>query len=137
MSRVFAARAEAELQRLYRVKQSSAAVDATLGPEMIAYFNQTVQKRQTKLGKISEVWAQLVPETLLARSSIDSYHRGTLVVLVDTAAHLYELKQLLLAGLEEQLLLACKSFSLRKINLKPGGRYDAKTDRAPSSGRPR
>lgn len=133
----YAAKAEAELQRLCRVKQSSAPDDVTLGPEMIAYFNQTVQKRQTKLGKISEVWAQLVPETLLARSSIDSYHRGTLVVFVDTAAHLYELKQLLLAGLEDQLLLACKTFSLRKINLKPGGRYDAKTERAPSGTRSR
>ena len=137
MSGHFAARAEAELQRLYRVKQSSTPADRTLGPEMIAYFNQTVQKRQTKLGKISEVWAQLVPETLLAHSTIESYHRGTLVVLVDTAAHLYELKQLLLAGLEDQLLLACKTFSLRKINLKPGGRYDGKTDRAPFSSRSR
>lgn len=130
MSSVFAAKAEAELQRLYRVKQSPAPTDVPLGPEMIAYFNQTVQKRQTKLGKISEIWAQLVPETLLSHSMIESYHRGTLVVLIDTAAHLYELKQLLLAGLEDQLLLACKSFSLRKISLKPGGRYDAKTGRA-------
>ncbi len=134
---IYAAKAEAELQRLYRVKQSSAPDDSTLGPEMIAYFNQTVQKRQTKLGKITEAWAQLVPETLLAHSTIDSYHRGTLVVLVDTAAHLYELKQLLVAGLEDQLLLACKTFSLRKVNLKPGGRYDGKTERALSGPRSR
>lgn len=134
---IYAAKVEAELQRLYRVKQSAATDDSTLGPEMISYFNQTVQKRQTKLGKISEVWVQLVPETLLSHSTIDSFHRGTLVVLIDTAAHLYELKQLLLAGLEDQLLLACKAFSLRKINLKPGGRYDGKTDRAPSSTRSR
>ena len=134
---IYAAKAEAELQRLYRVKQASAPDDSTLGPEMISYFNQTVQKRQTKLGKISEAWAQLVPETLLAHSTIESYHRGTLVVLVDTAAHLYELKQLLLAGLEDQLLLACKTFSLRKINLKPGGRYDGKTERPPFSTRSR
>lgn len=129
----YAAKAEAELQRLYRVKQASAPDDSTLGPEMIAYFSQTVQKRQTKLGRMSEAWAQLVPETLLAHSTIYSYHRGTLVVLVDTAAHLYEIKQLLLAGLEDQLFLACKTFALRKISLKPGGRYDGKTDRLPSS----
>ena len=134
---IYAAKAEAELQRLYRAKQSPALDDSMLGPEMIAYFNQTVQKRQTKLGKITEIWAQLVPETLLAHSTIESYHRGTLLVLTDTAAHLYELKQLLLAGLEDQMLLACKTFALRKITLKPGGRYDAKTDRAPSSTRSR
>jgi len=41
-------------------------------------------------------------------------------VIVDSAPHLYELKQLLLAGLEQQLLLACAVSGLRKINLKPG-----------------
>ncbi len=40
-------------------------------------------------------------------------------------SHLYELKQLLLAGLEQQLLLACKAAGLRKINLRPGRWYDA------------
>ena len=51
-------------------------------------------------------------------------HRGSLTVLVDTASHLYELKQLLLAGLQQQLLLACKSAGLRKISLKPGRWYE-------------
>ena len=43
-----------------------------------------------------------------------------LTVIVDSSAHLYELKQLLLAGLQQQLLLACKSTGLKKITLKPG-----------------
>jgi len=51
-------------------------------------------------------------------------HRGTLMVLVDSSSHLYELKQLLLAGLDQQLLLACKSTGLRKISLKAGRWYD-------------
>jgi hypothetical protein len=47
-----------------------------------------------------------------------------LTVVVDSASYLYELKQLLLAGLERQLLLACKSAGLRKIVLRRGKWYD-------------
>ncbi|HZL37693.1 MAG TPA: DciA family protein [Tepidisphaeraceae bacterium] len=109
-----------QLARLQRVKQLPARVTALLGEEMIAYFKRSVEKRQTKLGKISECWAALVPETLCAHCALDSLHRGSLTVLVDSASHLYELKQLLLAGLQQQLLIACKSAGLRKITLRPG-----------------
>ena len=45
---------------------------------------------------------------------------GTLTVHVDSSAHLYELRQLLLAGLQDQLLLACAGNGLKKITLKRG-----------------
>ena len=44
---------------------------------------------------------------------------------MDSSSHLYELKQLLLAGLQQQLLLACKPAGLRKVMLKPGRWYDS------------
>jgi hypothetical protein len=47
--------------------------------------------------------------------------------MVDSSSHLYELKQLLLAGLEEQLLFACKSAALRKITLRPGRWYEGES----------
>ena len=37
---------------------------------------------------------------------------------------MYDLKQLLLAGLEKQFLAACKSQGLRKIALKSGRWYE-------------
>jgi hypothetical protein len=109
-----------DLSRLCAAKTISAPQTPLLGQEMISFFQHSVQKRQTKLGKIAECWAALVPETLLTHCTLESLHRGTLIVLVDSASHLYELKQLLLAGLQQQLLLACKSTGLRKISLKPG-----------------
>jgi hypothetical protein len=118
----------AELTRLARVKQIVPQETPLLGAAMISFFKQSVEKRQTKLGKIAESWAALVPETLSAHCALESLNRGTLVVLVDTASHLYELKQLLLAGLQDQLLIACKSTGLRKINLKPGRWYDSASD---------
>jgi len=120
--------AEADLRRLSRVKCIERKPIAPLGDSMISFFKQSVAKRTTKLGKISESWAALVPETLCAHCSLDSLHRNTLTVLVDSSSHLYELKQLLLAGLEQQLLIACKSTSLRKITLKPGRWHDTGDD---------
>lgn len=119
---------EPELQRLARVKQPVRKEIPTLGPEMLAFFKQNVQKRQTKFAPIAECWSQLVPDFLLEHTALESFTRGQLTVLVDSSSHLYELNQLLLAGLRKQLLLACKAAGLRKIVLKPGRWYDTGED---------
>ena len=111
---------EAELRRLSTIKQTRSDFATALGPEMVNFFQHSVQKRQTKLTQLAACWSQLVPETFADHCSLESLSRGTLVVLVDSASHLYELKQLLLAGLQQQLILACKFAGLKKITLKPG-----------------
>jgi len=116
----------AELVRLARVKQRQVHAPEALGPELITFFKQSVQKRQTKLTKIAACWEQLVPEMLNEHCSLEGLHRGTLTVLVDSASHLYELKQLLLAGLQDQLLIACRAAGLKKIQLRRGKWYDQK-----------
>lgn len=125
-----AQRQDAELRRLARVKQMQREEPARLGPAMVQFFKQA-EKRQTKLGKIAEAWQKLVPALLAEHTALESLNRGTLSVVVDSSAHLYDLKQLLLAGLEKQLLLACKSAGLRKITLRSGRWYagDAPADR--------
>ena len=113
------------LQRLDHFKRSDRQDADHLGEDMVTFFKQSVQKRQTRLGKIAQAWQRLIPEMLCDHCALESLHRGTLTVLVDSSAHLYELKQLLLAGAEAQLRLACKSAGLRKITLKPGRWYDS------------
>jgi Dna[CI] antecedent, DciA len=108
------------LAKLQKNKQTDSVVGAALGPEMLAFFKETVQRRQTKLAKIAEVWGALVPEMFCEHCSLDALVRGTLTVSVDSSGHLYELRQLLLSGLQEQILLACKSAGLRKIVLRAG-----------------
>jgi len=117
---------DAELKRLARVKQSSAPRASALGPELITFFKHSVQKRQTKLAQLAECWGRLVPELLNDHCALESFSpkTGTLTVVVDSASHLYELKQLLLAGLEPQLLLACSASGLRRISLRRGRWYD-------------
>lgn len=121
---------EADLRRIARVKQTSSAAGELIGPAMVGFFKTSVQKRQTKFGAIAENWARLMPELLADHASLESFHRGTLTVLVDSAAHLYEIKQLLLAGIQQQLTMACGSAGLRKIVLRPGRWYEGDSARA-------
>jgi hypothetical protein len=114
---------EAELRRLHRVKRTDRAAAPTVGVDLVSFFKHSVQKRQTKFGAIGECWQKLVPEMLCEHTALESFSRGTLTVLVDSSSHLYELRTLLLSGLQQQLLLACKSAGLRKIALKPGRWY--------------
>jgi hypothetical protein len=115
-----------ELERLARVKHTAPAPTPALGPELISFFKHSVQKRQAKLAKIAECWGRLVPELLNEHCSLDGFSTktGTLTVVVDSASHLYELKQLLLAGLQQQLVLACAASGLRKVSLRRGRWYD-------------
>jgi len=120
-----------ELRRMHRYKSQTKPVAVELGKEMVDFFKQSVAKRQTKLEKLAECWGRLVPEILSEHCALESLTRGTLTVMVDSSSHLYEVKQLLLAGLEQQLLIACKSAGLRKIMLRHGRWYEGEssTDR--------
>jgi Dna[CI] antecedent, DciA len=109
------------LARLQKHKQINSTAALPLGPEMLSFFKQTVQRRQTKMAKIAEAWGALVPEMFCEHCSLDALVRGTLTVSVDSSSHLYELRQLLLSGLQQQILLACKTSGLRKITLRSGG----------------
>jgi hypothetical protein len=112
-----------QIARLHRAKQRPAPVAAALGEHMLHFFEHSVAKRQTKLTKIAESWMLLVPELLCEHCALEGLHRGTLTVVVDSSSHLYELRQLLLAGLEKQLMIACRSAGLRKISLRLGRWY--------------
>jgi hypothetical protein len=120
--------ADAELRRLSNVKQSHHTSGQLIGPEMVQFFKHSVEKRQTKFGKVAEAWGALVPEMFNDHCALEGFSRGTLNVLVDSSSHLYELKQLLLAGLQQQILFACKSTGLRKINLRAGRWYESDGD---------
>lgn len=115
---------EADLIRLAKYKATPPAKTNPIGPELIEFFKQSVEKRQGKFAKIADVWNQLIPPTMLKHCALESFTRGSLTVIVDSSPHLYEMKQLLLAGLQKQILLACKSTGLKKITLKPGRWYD-------------
>lgn len=116
--------AAAHLRRLDSHKRSDQSVGAPLSEAMLEFFHGQVARRQSKLATVADAWCHLIPASLLERCALESFHRGRLTVVVDSAAHLYQLRQVLLAGLESQLLASCRGAGLRKILLKRGRWYD-------------
>src|SRR6266545_1212338 len=82
---------DAQLQRLHAFKQGAPPAYGLIGPEMVAFFKQSVEKRQTKLSKVAQCWGALVPEVLNEHCALESFSRGNLTVIVDSSSHLYEL----------------------------------------------
>jgi hypothetical protein len=117
-------RGDSELRRLVAAKRAAHPMAGKLGADVVQFFKQSIDKRQRKFGKIAQCWAQLVPEKLAEHCALESLHRGQLTVMVDSSSHLYELKQMLLEGMEKQLILACHTAGLRKIILKAGRWYE-------------
>ena len=110
----------AELRRLQRWKGSRPYSPHVLGEDAIGLFNDQIKKRHAKFGKLAEAWDALVPLMFQEHTYLATFSRGTLTVNIDSSAHHYELKQLMLAGLEDQLLLACRGCGLKKVTLKRG-----------------
>ena len=114
-------REAAALQRLSGFK-SPRSYEKSLGIQAVSVFQQQIEKQHTRFGQLAELWRLHVPEPIWIHSALTSYVRGTLTVTLDSSSHLFELKQILLAGLERQILFAGKKTGLRKISLKLGGR---------------
>ncbi|HEX8324231.1 MAG TPA: hypothetical protein VF595_09985 [Tepidisphaeraceae bacterium] len=110
---------EADLFRQAKWKAAEHRSPAKLGVEAVLCFKH-LEKRHKKFGRIGEAWLQLVPPALQNASELQTYSRGVLGVVVEGSTHLFLLKQALLSGLQEQLLLACRSEGLKKITLRAG-----------------
>ena len=109
-----------DLARMSRFKRTEHASPEKLGTPILDYFKHTLEKRHKKFGCIADVWTTIVPADLQERSELATFARGTLGVIVEGSSTLYRMKQALLAGLEEQLMLKCRGEGLKKITVKAG-----------------
>lgn len=112
-----------ELDRVTHWRARKAAAPApTLGDSVVRFYKD-IERRLKALGPLAEVVYTLIPQPFHTHIGLESFTRGNLVLLVDSAPHHYELKQLLLAGLQSQLLLAGRRHGLRKLTLRQGAWY--------------
>lgn len=82
-------------------------------------MNKKIAKMVKQLGNISALWDELIPEDIKAHTALQSFTRGTLTVLVDSAAHRFQLQTLLSSGVLAQLKLQYTG-ALNKVRLIPG-----------------
>lgn len=118
---------DANFVRMSKCKTTPGRDTPKIGESLVHFYKSTVQ-RTRKFAGIGEVWETLLPPELNEHCCLESYRAGTLVVLVDSSPHLYQLKQLLLDGLQKKLIELCRAQGLKKINLRPGRWYSANGD---------
>ena len=89
--------------------------DIPLG-ELMKY---TLAKRVRQLADLAEIWDEVIPEPVRDHTALESFQRGVLTVVVDSASHRFQLKTLLAGGLLKELR-ARFSGSLGRVRLVPG-----------------
>jgi predicted nucleic acid-binding Zn ribbon protein len=86
-------------------------------------MKQNLAKRVQRLGRLASIWDQVVPEELNRHTSIESFNRGVLTVMVDSAPHRFQLNTMLQAGLLRQIQSLFKTGAINKVRLIPGQFY--------------
>lgn len=87
-------------------------------------FKREVQKPFEQLGKLTEIWGELVPPELASHTRLEGLSRGVLRVSVDSSGRLYELDRLLRGGVLDELVTRHKGKALRRVELKVAGHQD-------------
>jgi len=93
--------------------------DLSLG-FMVGQFKREVQKPYEQLGKLAEIWLELVPSELAEHTRLMGLTRGVLRVAVDSSGRLYELDRLLRDGVFDELVTRHKGKAIRRVELKLG-----------------
>lgn len=123
-----------KLVALQRLRKPAPAAQK-LSTYVTKFIRKEVTPRQKKLSRLGQAWQQLLPPELVEHSYLDSFSRGRLRVLVDTAGHMGELDLLLREGLLEHLQQLCPSVSIRQIKLARGQWIDPATKCRPTRDR--
>ena len=82
-------------------------------------MKHVLAKRLRQLGSLAKIWDDVLPRSVRDHTALESFNRGVLTVLVDSAAHRYQLQMLLSGGLMREIR-ARFSGALNKIRLVPG-----------------
>ena len=71
-------------QRQFRQRSSH------LSEPLTFLMKHTLAKKVQQLGKLAEIWDQVVPQEIVAHTAVESFSRGVLTVLVDSASHRFQ-----------------------------------------------
>ncbi|MHC4983041.1 MAG: DciA family protein [Planctomycetota bacterium] len=113
---------DAQLQTVWQQRQFDDHV-VPLGEPLATLIKHTIAKRARRLGKLAEIWDELIPAGIRDHTALEGFSHGVLTVAVDSAAHRFKLSVLLDGGLRRQIQARFDA-ALRKIRLIPG-RFDA------------
>ena len=93
---------DAKLHTVWQQRQLREST-AHLGTPLAMLMKYTLAKKVKQLSRLAEIWDQVVPEDISTHTALESYNRGILTVIVDSAPHRFSLQMLLSSGLQKIL----------------------------------
>ncbi len=112
---------DAQLRTIWQQRQFNDRC-APLGQPLAMLMKHVLAKRVRQLGGLAKIWDEVLPRSIRDHTALENFSRGVLTVLVDSAAHRYQLQMLLTGGVEREIR-ARFSGALNKIRLIPGQFY--------------
>lgn len=109
---------DAKLRTVWQQRQFNDR-SVPLSQPLAVLMKHVLAKRARQVGKISRIWDSVIPHPIRDHTALESFHRGNLTVMVDSAAHRYQLQTLLTGGLMEEIRNRFAG-PLNKIRLIPG-----------------
>ncbi|MHC4294318.1 MAG: DciA family protein [Planctomycetota bacterium] len=120
---------DARLQTVWQQRQFSDRF-AHLSEPLSLLMKHTLAKRIKQISKLAEIWDEVVPEEISRHTALESFSRGVLSVLVDSAPHRFQLQTLLNAGLTRSIQEQFNG-AINRIRLVPGQFYSFDLNGAP------
>ncbi len=112
---------DAQLRTVWQQRQFSHRT-SHISQSVTYLMKYTLAKRVRQLSKLGEVWDEVVPQELSEHTALESFNRGVLSVLVDSASHRFQLQTMLDGGLTGEIRSRF-SGALNKIKLVMGQFY--------------
>jgi hypothetical protein len=109
---------DAQLRTVWQQRQRGDGA-VPLAQPLAILMKHTLGKRVRQIGRLAEVWDEVVPRPFADHTALEGFRSGTLTVIVDSAPHRFQLRQLLDGGLLAELR-ARFSGALNKVRLVPG-----------------
>jgi len=109
---------DAQLRTVWQQRQFDDRITQLSHP-LGLLVDRTLKKRIRQLSTLGQVWDEVVPESIRDHTALESFQRGTLTVVVDSAPHRFRLKTLLSGGLLSEIR-ARFSGTLHRVRLVPG-----------------
>ena len=98
-----------------------------VGTLVRAFIKDQGLDRPSPLAALRNIWDELVGSELSRHSRLEGFRRGTLRVVVDSAAHMSELQTLLRSGLTERLTEQFDQRPISNIRLRLGHQPSRRT----------
>ena len=93
-----------------------------LSQPLAILMKHVLAKRVRQLGQLADIWDESLPRSICDHTALESFNRGTLRVIVDSAAYRHKLQMLLRGGLLKEIRNRF-SGSLNNIRLSIGQFY--------------